>query len=143
MNVLLKKPLTRTAVQYAALPWRETGAGIEVLLISSRETRRWVIPKGWPMKGLKPHEAAVREAFEEAGVGGQIGRSALGHYEYMKRQPDRSELPCHVEVYGLEVMVYHRSWPEQGQRHLEWKPLHEAAASVAEAQLAEIIRQLR
>lgn len=129
--------------QFAALPWRHTGTRIEVLLISSRETKRWVIPKGWPIAGLSPHESAAREAFEEAGVGGQIAREPLGSYDYDKRLKDGRLLPCHVEVFPLEVMVQHTSWPEQGQRKLQWFALPDAALAVQEPELATIIRHLK
>ena len=129
--------------QFAALPWRHTGTRIEVLLISSRETKRWVIPKGWPIAGLSPHESAAREAFEEAGVGGQIAREPLGSYDYDKRLKDGRLLPCHVEVFPLEVMVQHTSWPEQAERAARWMSQDEAAAAVAEPQLAKLIRELK
>lgn len=129
--------------QFAALPWRHTGTRIEVLLISSRETKRWVIPKGWPIAGLPPHESAAREAFEEAGVGGQIAHEPLGSYDYDKRLKDGRLLPCHVEVFPLEVMVQHTSWPEQAERAARWMSQDEAAAAVAEPQLAKLIRELK
>ena len=72
--------------QYAALPWRRGDDGaLEVLLITSRESRRWVIPKGWPIKGLNSKKSAAREAFEEAGVLGAVGKKKLGDYHYDKR----------------------------------------------------------
>src|SRR5205085_5647367 len=72
--------------QSAALPWRRTGKGdLEVLLITSRETRRWVIPKGWPIKGKSSAKSAAREAFEEAGVTGKVKKSPVGTYAYDKR----------------------------------------------------------
>jgi len=128
--------------QYAALPWRDTGHGIEVLLITSRETRRWVIPKGWPMPGLTPVEAAAREAFEEAGAGGVVSRNPIGRYAYDKRMKDGSILPVEVEVYGLEAMVRHPSWPEQGQRSERWFRPAEAVELVAEPGLKKIIQSL-
>ena len=70
--------------QYAALPWRNA-QGFEILLITSRETRRWVIPKGWPMPGNSPAESAAQEAYEEAGIRGKIAVQAIGHYGYRKR----------------------------------------------------------
>ena len=130
-------------LQYGAVPWRESAGGIEVLLITSRETRRWVIPKGWPIRGLAPGEIAAREAFEEAGVGGVVSPRPLGHFDYGKLQPDGTALPCRVEVYGLEVMIQHRSWPEQGQRDLAWLPASKAAGNVAEQRLARIIEKLK
>ncbi len=71
-------------MQYAALPYRVRD-GLELLLITSRETGRWVIPKGWPMKGKTAHAAAAREALEEAGLKGKIGKQSLGDYSYGKR----------------------------------------------------------
>ena len=77
------KPPTR--VQYGALPYRlDDDGSVEVLLVTSRETKRWIIPKGWPIKGLKPSKAAAREAYEEAGVRGRIAGRAFGHYVYEK-----------------------------------------------------------
>jgi 8-oxo-dGTP pyrophosphatase MutT (NUDIX family) len=76
--------------QYAALPYRITDE-VEVLLISSRETRRWILPKGWPMKGRKPHAAAAQEALEEAGVVGKIGKDPVGIYHYIKRMKNGSQ----------------------------------------------------
>ena len=119
------------------------GSRIEVLLITSRETRRWVIPKGWPIKGLPPAQSAAREAFEEAGVAGQVSRKGIGRYDYDKRGKDGIPRPCHVVVFSLEVMVQHPSWPEQGQRDQRWMSQEEAAASVAEPQLARLIRSLK
>jgi 8-oxo-dGTP pyrophosphatase MutT (NUDIX family) len=131
------------AIQYGALPWRHSGAGIEVLLISSRETKRWVIPKGWPIGNLAPYDSAAREAFEEAGIGGQVGRKAIGRYEYDKRLKDGKLRGLIVEVYLLEVMVQYPEWPEQGQRTLLWSLKDEAAGLVEEPDLAKIIRKLK
>jgi len=128
--------------QYAALPWRRQGQGIELLLISSRGTRRWVIPKGWPIAGLTPSESAAREAFEEAGIGGMIARKPLGFYDYDKRLKDGTMQPCRVAVFGLEVMVQHRIWPEQNQRTAQWFSQEDAAAAVTEPQLAALIRRM-
>lgn len=128
--------------QYAALPWRDTGHGIEILLITSRETRRWVIPKGWPMPGLTPVEAATREAFEEAGAGGVVAKKPLGRYHYDKRIKGGGALPVEVEVYGLEVMIRHPAWPEQGQRSERWFRPVEAAGLVAEPGLKKLILSL-
>jgi 8-oxo-dGTP pyrophosphatase MutT (NUDIX family) len=130
------------AKQVAALPWRDIGQGIEVLLISSRETKRWVIPKGWPIPSLSPPESALREAFEEAGVGGQIDRKPAGRFDYMKWMKDGTEVPCNVDVFPLEVMIQHREWPEQGQRDARWFRRDDAAAAVDEPGLAAIIRKL-
>ncbi|HTI67256.1 MAG TPA: NUDIX hydrolase [Caulobacteraceae bacterium] len=128
----------RPAVQYAALPYRQAGE-VEILLVTSRETRRWVIPKGWPMKGKKPHAAAAREALEEAGVTGRIGRSALGAYPYVKWLGNGAPAPCRVRVFPLEVMRERNVWPEMGQRERRWFSVPDAAAAVDEPELAELI----
>ena len=128
--------------QVAALPWRHSGTGIEVMLISSRETRRWVIPKGWPVAGLSPPEAAAREAYEEAGIGGQMSRKPIGSFDYDKRLNDGSTQRCEVTVFGLEQMIQHPDWPEQGQRQVRWFPVPDAAHAVQEPGLRDIIRRL-
>lgn len=140
-TVELKKPLANT--QYAALPWRDSGEGREVLLISSRDSGRWVIPKGWPIRGLSPAETAAREAYEEAGVGGQMTKKPIGVFEYPKKFDGGKTQNCSVEVFGLEQMIQHPSWPEQGQRLLQWFSLREAANAVQEPKLKDIIRRLK
>jgi 8-oxo-dGTP pyrophosphatase MutT (NUDIX family) len=136
----VKKPGNKK--QYAALPWRYSGAQREVLLISSRETGRWVIPKGWPIKGLTPAQTAAREAYEEAGLGGQVSKKPIGEFEYGKRLGDGAVLPTRVSVFALEQMVQHPDWPEQGQRRLQWFSITEAADAVEEPELKKIIRKL-
>ena len=137
----MKKPGTKK--QYAALPWRHTGGGREVLLISSRDTGRWVIPKGWPIKGLTPAETAAREAYEEAGLGGQVSKKPIGEFEYGKRLNGGKVQPTKVEVFAFEQMVQHPDWPEQGQRRLQWFSVPEAAEAVDEPELKDIIRKLK
>ncbi|HEY8579134.1 MAG TPA: NUDIX hydrolase, partial [Beijerinckiaceae bacterium] len=87
--------------QVAALPWRLAPTGVEILLITSRGTKRWVIPKGWPMPGRRPHEAAQREAYEEAGVKGAIEPAPLGCYEYRKAAKNGALILCRVDVFPL------------------------------------------
>lgn len=115
---------------------------MEVLLISSRETGRWVIPKGWPIKGLSPAETAAREAYEEAGLGGQISKKPIGEFQYDKRLKDGTAEPCRVEVFALEQMIQHPDWPERGQRTLQWFAVPAAAEAVQEPELKQIIRKL-
>jgi 8-oxo-dGTP pyrophosphatase MutT (NUDIX family) len=130
--------------QYAALPYRfvETG-GVEVLLVTSRETKRWVIPKGWPMKGRKPAAVAKREAFEEAGVLGEVGKRALGSYVYDKRLKPDTTVPCKVKVFPLEVREDLPEWPERHEREERWFSPGEAANVVNEAALGAMIRKLQ
>ena len=125
--------------QYAALPWRQAAAGVEVLLITSRETRRWVIPKGWPIKGSKAPDSAAIEAFEEAGVTGAVGRRALGAYHYDKRLRSGRNQHVRVTVYPLEVQREAEEWPERGQRKRLWSKPAEAASLVDEPELRAII----
>ncbi|MCB5175565.1 MULTISPECIES: NUDIX hydrolase [Microvirga] len=127
--------------QVAALPFRVREGRVEVLLVTSRETRRWLIPKGWPMKGKKPHKAAAQEAVEEAGVKGEIKQKPLGHYDYWKRRATHFDL-CRVDVYPLEVSKQLRSWREKGQRDARWFEVEEAAHQVLEPALAQLIRSL-
>ena len=107
-------------IQLAAIPWRRGETeDIEVLLVTSRETGRWVIPKGWPMKGKKPFQAAATEALEEAGVIGKVARKPAGSFEYWKRREDHFDL-CSVKVYLMEFKAQAESWRERGQRQHSW-----------------------
>jgi len=125
--------------QIAALPVRRLADGSSrVLLVTSRETRRWIIPKGWPIKGMKDHRAAALEALEEAGVAGRVSRQPVGSYRYWKRLSGCDAL-CEVAVHLLEVDEELDEWREKGQRQLVWLRPREAAARVAEADLRLLI----
>ncbi len=124
--------------QVAALPYR-VGAGVEIMVVSSRETRRWVLPKGWPMKGKTLHAAAEREALEEAGIEGVISARALGQYHYVKRMKNGSTPLCAVSVFPLLVTRERETWQESAQRTTRWMPVETAAAAVDEPELKEII----
>jgi 8-oxo-dGTP pyrophosphatase MutT (NUDIX family) len=128
--------------QIAALPYR-TGGGAEdvsILLVTSRETKRWVIPKGNPMRGLAPHAAAAMEAEEEAGVRGAIGATAVGSYRYLKRRKNGTSAMLEVDVFPLAVTEELHSWKEKDERERRWFAASEAAEAVDEADLAELIR---
>jgi 8-oxo-dGTP pyrophosphatase MutT (NUDIX family) len=127
--------------QVAALPWRFSEDGeVEVLLITTRATRRWVIPKGWPIKGLTSAQAAAQEAFEEAGVTGGPSKKKIGVYEYDKRLASGRMEQIRVSVYGLKVDEEHAAWPEAGQRQKLWAAPAAAADMVCERALAGLIR---
>jgi len=129
--------------QYAALPWRSAEGGrIEVLLITSRETRRWVIPKGWPIKGMSSKMSAAREAYEEAGIEGQMGKK-LGLYHYQKRLRSGRIQPVRVAVYPMQVSAELEDWPEKGQREKHWLAADEASVLVEEPELQAIIAAFR
>lgn len=127
--------------QVAALCWRMKKGTREVLLITSRETRRWVIPKGWPMEDLKDFNAAKTEAFEEAGVKGRVSRTPLGRFSYdkIKRQ---GATRVAVTVYSLEIDDLLKSWPERLERRRQWFSCAEAADRVHETGLKAIILSL-
>lgn len=125
--------------QVAALCYRTTPR-LEIVLVTSRETRRWVTPKGWPMKDRLDPDAAAREAFEEAGVEGLVAREPLGHYGYDKTLKSGLSKPVLAALYPLKVEVEHSEWPERTQRARVWYTIEEAAAAVREEGLADLIR---
>jgi 8-oxo-dGTP pyrophosphatase MutT (NUDIX family) len=125
--------------QVAALCWRRGKSVREILLITSRETRRWVIPKGWPMDHLKDFNAAKTEAYEEAGVLGRMSRTALGKYTYDKVK-DTGTTRVTVSVYGLEVTELLTTWPEKGERQRKWFTVEQATEKVDEVGLKQIFR---
>jgi 8-oxo-dGTP pyrophosphatase MutT (NUDIX family) len=126
-------------LQVAALPWRRTGGGIEVMLITSRVGGRWVLPKGWPETGEELCAAAAREAHEEAGLIGAVSSSMAGRYTYVKSDAVDG-MRCEVMVYPLEVGASAGKWKEKGQRRRKWLSPDKAAKRVAETELAELIR---
>lgn len=123
--------------QSAVVPFRQNCAGIEVLLITSRNGRKWIVPKGVVEPHLTPTESAIAEAFEEAGVRGTISEFLLGTYRYSKWGGT-----CAVNVYPLRVEEELDDWPEISFRARLWLPLAKAAERVASDSLAEIIRIL-
>jgi 8-oxo-dGTP pyrophosphatase MutT (NUDIX family) len=112
-----------------------------VMLLTSRETGRWVIPKGWPMPGRKPCQVAKREAFEEAGLIGElVSKQPVGSYHYTKVLSPQRQVLCEVLVFPFQVEYQLEDWPEKHQRETRWFEPREAAALVDEAGLGEIIR---
>lgn len=131
----------KNMVQYAALPFRQTAAGPQILLVTSRETRRWIIPKGWAKKALDPQEMAALEAFEEAGVRGKVKKKPLGDYRYDKRMDDGSLVTCDVTVFALDVAEELRDWPEKAQRERRWLTPAEAMGVISEQGLIPILQR--
>lgn len=126
--------------QAAALVWRRAGKKkVEVLLVTSRGTGRWVLPKGWIEGGESTADAAIREAWEEAGVEGEITADPFGTYAYGKIEADGSVIPCHVTVYALEMTRQARNWPEQGERTRKWVSAAKASSLVEEDGLAALL----
>lgn len=126
--------------QVAALPWRRGQDGMEILLVTSRETRRWVLPKGGRMPGRTDAEAAAVEALEEAGIEGVVAAHPVGTFRYLKVLKRRAPRWCVVAVYPLEVRTEHADWKEKAERERVWMSAAQAAASVGETDLADIIR---
>ncbi|TCM80719.1 ADP-ribose pyrophosphatase YjhB (NUDIX family) [Rhizobium sp. BK068] len=126
--------------QYAALCYRvkKRTSELEVLLLTSRDTGRWIIPKGWPMDGRTAYEVAAREAFEEAGVRGTVESDILGTYSYPKVLKNGLSVTCKVQVYTLEVANIAKNFKEKGERKTEWVSCDEAAKRVYEPELREI-----
>jgi 8-oxo-dGTP pyrophosphatase MutT (NUDIX family) len=139
------EPLFREhGLQVAALCWRFSPRhGVEVLLITSLNSKRWIIPKGWPEAELSPAENAAREAFEEAGVTGKISAEPVGSYHYLKEKKDGGGMPCTVDVFALAVTKQLDDWPEKGSRELLWLPPEQAAAKVSEPALRQLLKNFR
>lgn len=126
--------------QVAALCWRAGKRGLDVLLITSLNSKRWILPKGWPEADLTPAENAGREAFEEAGVTGKITAHAVGHYYYLKEKREGTGMPVRVEVFALAVTKQLDDWPEKNMRTLSWMPLNEAIAKVSEPGVRQLLK---
>ncbi len=108
------------------------------LLITSRRTRRWVIPRGNPIRGLTPPQSAAQEGYEEAGLTGIVSPDEIGHYDYMKERR-RSSVPATVHVFPLKVTSQSPEFPERHQRDTRWFSREEAAAAVDEPGLRALI----
>lgn len=128
-------------IQIGALPYRFTAIGtLEFLLVTTRQSRRWTIPKGWPIKGMRPAEAAAQEAFEEAGVRGHVGGKPIGSFTYDKLLDDSGLwVPCEVLVFPLQVTRQRGVWPERGEREVRWFSPLEAAAIVDWGSLGDLM----
>jgi len=125
--------------QVAALPWRVEEGERRILMITSRQTGRWVIPKGGRMAGKTDAQAAVQEALEEAGVKGAVEDAPIGVFRYAKTLKDGGQRKCVVSVYPLQVLIQLGAWPEDHQRQRRWMTPQAAAAAVNEPDLAALI----
>lgn len=140
LKLMLQRPPRQ---QFAAICHRtkkKTG-DLEVLLITSRDTGRWVIPKGWHMPGKQPHAIAEREAYEEAGIRGKATVEPIGYYTYMKKMRGGHKVPTRVQVHALEVKSLLKEFPEKGTRRLEWVSCEEAASRVDESELKSLFAE--
>lgn len=126
--------------QMGALCYDVTGSELRVLLITSRGTGRWIVPKGWPMADRGAAGTAQQEAWEEAGVIGDCSDISIGAYPYFKIMDDGAELPCLVQLYPLKVQQLVDDFPERHERRRQWFSPQRAAELVDEAELAQILR---
>ena len=129
---------TDLRTQFAALCYRIKNDRLQFCLVTSRRSGRWIVPKGWPMNGETPMDAAATEAFEEAGVTGKIFPQPVGVFSYYKVRTE-NELPCIAVLYALKVKKVHSRWPEKKERQRKWVSRKKAAAMVSDTELSEII----
>jgi 8-oxo-dGTP pyrophosphatase MutT (NUDIX family) len=132
--------------QVAALCWRHSAkrpSQIEVLLITSLNSKRWILPKGWPEAELGPADNAAREAFEEAGVTGKVEAQPVGTYHYLKEKKDGGGVPCSVDVFALAVTKQLDDWPEKKVRDLAWLTVEQAMMQISEPGVRQILRDFR
>ncbi|MCB1342680.1 MAG: NUDIX hydrolase [Pseudooceanicola sp.] len=127
--------------QFAALCFSVTSGKTRVLLITSRGTGRWIVPKGWFVEGSTAAGSAAREAWEEAGVVGRIYDTCLGTYRYMKIEPKKADIPCRAQIFPVKVLSLKGDYPERHQRRRKWFSPKKAAELVDEPELAEILRR--
>jgi 8-oxo-dGTP pyrophosphatase MutT (NUDIX family) len=125
--------------QVGALCWRLKDKSAQVLLITSRDTGRWIVPKGWIMDGRTEAQSALTEAWEEAGVIGAVSEAAMGQFVYPKVLADGVVLPVRVALFPVEVARLKRRYPEIGQRERRWFRPAAAAERLGEADLARIV----
>lgn len=128
--------------QVGALCVRRRGDGsCQVLLVTSKDSGRWIIPKGWRAKRLEDFEAAEREANEEAGVSGKLKTKPIGTYSYPKIDDSGSRL-LRVSVFLLQVKKEKERWPERRQRKRAWFDVRDAIKKVWEPALQKLILRL-
>jgi len=139
VSPVLRAPDCR--LQVAALCWRYVPAP-EVLLVTTLRRRRWILPKGWPQEGLSLSASAAAEAYEEAGVRGEVWPTPLGEYYYLKEK-DGAGFPCRVQVFPLLVTASEPDFPEKGARKLLWLPFDQAARRIAEPELRKLLLTFR
>ena len=125
--------------QFGALCYRLNDGKVEVLLITTRRSGRWIIPKGWPMDGQTPAGAAATEAWEEAGVTGKLSHQVLGFYAYDKGYGG-DRMPCVVAVFPLKVKKIAKDFPEAKQRRRKWVSQKKAATMVEQPELRALIK---
>lgn len=140
---LLKTGKVPVFPQSAALCYRIEHGRPVVLLITTRRSRRWIIPKGWLIAGLTSAETATQEAWEEAGVIGHCGAQSLGSFTYLKNRRNKGAALCLVDVFPLRVHSVSSDFPEKGERKRKWCSPKSAASKVVSPELASLLRNFR
>ena len=146
-NMVLEHPMSleggdsrEVRTQFGALCYRYKKKKIEVLLITSRTSKRWIVPKGWPVDGKSPSESAAIEAWEEAGVLGETDGRCVGVFSYSKDTEDLGDVSCLAMVFAIEVRELAKSYPESAERDRVWVSRKKAAKMVEERELSRLLR---
>jgi 8-oxo-dGTP pyrophosphatase MutT (NUDIX family) len=125
--------------QFAALCWRVRKGKVQVLLITSRRRKRWIVPKGWPMDGKTPAQTALTESWEEAGVRGTASDECIGVYSYARLREGEDTVPCLAMLYPVKVKSLKKKFPEVRDRRRKWVSRKKAAKMVAEKELSRLL----
>jgi 8-oxo-dGTP pyrophosphatase MutT (NUDIX family) len=128
------------AIQFGVLPFRRTEDGLQIMLVTSRSSGRWILPKGWRAHGLAPHLSAAKEAFEEAGLRGATSERSIGVFRHLKTGFRRE---VRVEIFPMEVTEQLDDWPERFQRRRQWFNVHQAALAVSNPSVRRVIGSFR
>lgn len=128
--------------QSAALCYRIKHGKLRVLLITTRKSKRWIIPKGWLIEDMTPSQTAGREAWEEAGVKGNCANNPMGRFSYLKPHSSTNPVLCLVDVFPLCVTSIAPEFPERAQRKRKWVSPKKAASLVKSRELSLLLRRL-
>jgi 8-oxo-dGTP pyrophosphatase MutT (NUDIX family) len=131
--------VAKSTTRYAALPFRRSHGRWEVLLVTTRRSGRWIVPKGRPVKGCTPARTAKIEALEEAGVTGAVSRKSIGAFEMKSRFAGPKAKASRIELFPLSVRRQHESWLEEGQRSRRWMTIRQAVNTVHPEGLGELL----
>ncbi|AML50262.1 MULTISPECIES: NUDIX hydrolase [Falsihalocynthiibacter] len=126
--------------QFGAICYRVANGKIQILLITSRRSRLWIVPKGWPINGKTPAQSAAIEAWEEAGAIGVMGDACIGLYSHTKKATKGEILPVMVSLFALQVKRTAKKFPEKSQRKRKWVSRKKAASMVSDPELGKILR---
>ena len=129
--------------QIGALCYRIANKKIKILLITSRRSKRWIMPKGWKIDKMSNRKSAALEAWEEAGVQGKVSEKPIGTYYYRKRYDAEKFRTCAVKVFAIKVQAMKKKFPEVGERKLKWVDPNKAAFFVLEPELKNLIRKFQ